>query len=105
MSIQLQAKSLVEHLRHICERPRMFAPDFEIGHLLMFIHGYEAALRDAGLPSQHDPLREWVYQQHPEWRYSSMSWPGQVLVGKEGELEQSLDIIIALLDGFTAQRG
>jgi len=103
MSTQLHAKNLFEHLRHICERPRMFAPDFEIGHLLMFIYGYEAALEDARLPSQHDHFREWIYRRYPDWRDSSMSWPNHVLAEKGDDLEQALDAIIALLAEFMSR--
>jgi hypothetical protein len=105
MSIQLHAESLFEHLRHICERPRMFAPDFSITHLLMFIYGYEAAVGDAKLPSQHEQFREWIYARHPEWRDSSMAWPGHVLADCGGNLESALDAIIVLLDEFLATDG
>ncbi|MCP3138048.1 hypothetical protein [Pyxidicoccus xibeiensis] len=103
MSTQLHAKNLFEHLRHICERPKMFAPDFEIDHLLMFIYGYEAALSDAKQPSQHDHFREWIYQRHPEWRNSPMSWPRHVLVDKGDDLDKALDAIIALLNEFPSR--
>lgn len=105
MTIQLHAESLFEHLRHICERPRMFAPDFNITHLLMFIYGYEAAVGDAKLPSQHERFREWIYARRPEWRDSCMAWPGHVLEDCGGNLESALDAIIVLLDEFLATDG
>lgn len=105
MAIQLHAASLFEHLRHLCERPRMFAPDFSITHLMLFIYAYEAALGDAKLPSQHECFREWIYVKRPEWRDSSMGWPGHVLADCGGNLESALDAIIVLLDEFLATEG
>ena len=105
MTIQLHAESLFEHLRHICERPRMFAPDFSITHLMVFIYAYEAALRDAKLPSQEERFQAWIYKRHPDWRDSSMSWPGHVLEEQGGNLESALDAIIVLLDEFLATDG
>jgi hypothetical protein len=83
----------------------MYAPDFALTHLFMFIQGYEAALEGQGLPSQHESFREWVYKQRPEWRNSSMWWGGHVLKESAGNLDQALDEIIRLIDGFVASEG
>ena len=103
MTIVLQARNMVEHLRHICERPRMYAPDFSLSHLLIFIQGYEVALGDVALPSQHERLREWIYKQQPEWRQSSAWWGDLVPEECAGDLERALEAIIKLLDGFLAE--
>jgi hypothetical protein len=105
MTIVLQARSLVEHMRHICERPRMYAPDFTLTHLFMFIQGYEAALEDAGLPSEHVPFREWIFNQRPEWRTSSMWWGGHVLEECSNDLDRALDQVINLIDRFLDTEG
>ncbi|MBN1205804.1 MAG: hypothetical protein JXB05_12880 [Myxococcaceae bacterium] len=105
MTMGLHARSLVEHLRHICERPRMYAPDFSLSHLLIFIQGYEVALGDAALPSQHERLREWIYKQRPEWRQSSAWWGSHVLDQCAGDLDRALDAIIKVLDEFLAAEG
>ncbi len=105
MSPVLRAGSLFEHMRHVCERPRMFAPDFTLTHLLMFIQGYEAALGDEDLPSQHDRFREWLYKQRPAWKQSSSWWGHHVLKECAGDLDRALDAIIRLLDGFLAGEG
>jgi hypothetical protein len=97
--------NLLERIRNICERPRMFAPDFSLGHLLLFIHGYEAALSDTQQPRQHERFEAWLYAQHPEWRASSMWWGGHVLEACEGDLERTLTEIIGLVDRFLAQEG
>ena len=97
--------NLIERIRNICERPRMFAPHFSLEHLLLFIHGYEAALRDAGLPSQHEHLEQWLYGQHPQWRASSMWWGKHVLDTCGGDLERTLTEIIGLVDRFLASEG
>lgn len=83
----------------------MFAPDFTLSHLLIFIQGYEVALGDAGLPSQHAHFREWIYKQHPEWRHSSAWWGSHVLEECAGNLDRALDVIIQRLDGFLATEG
>jgi hypothetical protein len=83
----------------------MFAPDFSLAHLFMFIQGYEAALGDEDLPSQHERFREWIYKQRPEWRQSSLWWGRHVLEECANDLDRTLDAIIKLLDGFLAGEG
>jgi hypothetical protein len=103
--IVLHAGSLFEHMRHICERPRMFAPDFTLDHLHLYIHGYEHALSDAGLPSQHQRFKEWIYKQHPKWRESPVWWARHVLEASAGDLDRTLDEVIRLLDQFLSTDG
>ncbi len=105
MTIVIQARSLLEHVRHICERPKMYAADFSLGHLFMFILGHEVATGEQGLPSQYERFREWVYKARPEWRDSSMWWGGHVLTECKGDLDKSLGEIILLIDGFLATEG
>ncbi len=105
MSTVLHARSLFEHMRHICERPRMYAPDFTLTHLFMFIQGYEAALGDENLPSHHERFREWIYKRQPEWKNSSSWWGRHVLEGCAGDLDLALDQIIKLLDEFLTGEG
>ena len=105
MTIVLQAQSLVEHMRHICERPRMYTPEFTLTHLFVFIQGYEAALENAGLPSQHEPFREWIYSRQPEWRNSSLWWGGHILEQCASDLSRALDQIIMMIDAFLGSEG
>lgn len=105
MSPVLRAGSLFEHLRHICERPRMFAPDFTLDHLHLYLVGYDDARGDAGLPSVSSVLDEWVYQQHPEWRDLPEWWAQQMLHANNGDLERTLGQIVALLDRFLETDG
>jgi hypothetical protein len=105
MSPTLRAGSLFEHIRHICERPRMFAPDFTLDHLQLYIVGYEDALGDAGLPVQSYRLEEWIFKQHPKWRDSPLWWARHVLADNAGDMERTLDEIIRLLDQFLATEG
>jgi hypothetical protein len=83
----------------------MYAPDFTLAHLFMFIQGYEAALEEAGLPSQHALFREWIFKQRPEWRSSSMWWGGHVLKDCSNNLERALDQVINMIDGFLDTEG
>lgn len=83
----------------------MYAPDFALTHLFMFIQGYEAALEGEGLPSQHEPFREWIYKQQPEWRSSSMWWGGHVLKECSNDLNRALDQVIKMIDGFLGNEG
>lgn len=94
--------NLFERIRNICERPRMFAPDFSLSHLYLFIHGYEAALYDTQQPRQYERFEEWIYAQHPEWRASSRWWGRHVLETCGGDLERTLTEIIKLVDRFLA---
>lgn len=105
MSPVLRAGSLFEHIRHICERPRMFAPGFTLDHLHLYIYGYEDARGDAGLPSQYERFREWLYQRHPEWRDSPEWWARHLLAVNAGDMERTLDQIIRFLDQFLADEG
>ncbi len=105
MSPVLQAGSLFEHLRHICERPRMFASDFTLSHLFLYIQGYEDAQGDAEQPSQYERFQEWLYQRHPEWRDSPMWWGRHLLEAQAGNLEYTLAEIVTLLDQFLANEG
>ena len=93
---------LLQRIRNLCERPRMFAPHFSLEHLLLFIHGYEAALKDAGLPSQHEPFEAWLHQQNPGWRQSSMWWGKHLLDQSDGDLERTLSEITRLVEQFLA---
>ena len=99
------ASNLFEHIRNICERPRMFAPEFSLEHLYLFIHGYETARRDAKLPSQYTRFEEWLYGQHPEWRASSRGWAKHLLEACGGDLERTLSEIMGLMDRFLASEG
>jgi hypothetical protein len=83
----------------------MFAPDFTLVHLFLFIQGYEAALGDKDLPSQHERLREWIYKRRPEWKQSPLWWGNHVLEESAGDLERALDAIIKLLDAFLVGEG
>lgn len=83
----------------------MFAPDFTLDHLHLYIAGYEDALGDAELPSQYHRFREWIYAQHPTWRDSPVWWARHVLEANAGDLERTLDEIIRLLDRFLATDG
>jgi hypothetical protein len=83
----------------------MFAPDFTLAHLFMFIQGYEASLGDENLPSQHERFREWIYKQRPEWKQSPSWWGRHVLEEHAGDLERALDGIIKLLDEFLSGEG
>ncbi|PTL85543.1 hypothetical protein [Vitiosangium sp. GDMCC 1.1324] len=105
MSPVLRAGSLFEHMRHICERPRMFAPDFTLDHLHLYIQGYEDARGDEDLPSQYHHFREWIYKQHPTWRDSPEWWARHVFKANSGDLDRTLDDIIRLLDQFLATDG
>jgi hypothetical protein len=80
----------------------MFAPHFSLEHLLLFIHGYEAALKDAGLPSQHAPFEEWLHGQNPAWRESSMWWGKHLLEQCGGDLEHTLLELTLLMNQFLA---
>ncbi len=105
MSPVLHAGSLFEHLLHICERPRMFSPEFTLSHLYLYMRGYEDARRDAGLSSQLTHLEQWLYARHPAWRNSSMWWGGHILEGCSGDLERALTEIHQLLTEFLAGEG
>ena len=100
--VKLNAGSLFEHMRHICSRPRMFAPDFTLDHLSLYIMGYDDALGDAGQKGQHEYFREWIYKRHPKWRYLSTWWGQQVYEANGCDLERTLEAIIRLLDEFLA---
>ncbi len=103
--VQLHAGSLFEHVRHICLRPRMFAPDFTLDHLSLYIMGYDDALGDSGQKSQHEYFREWIYKRHPKWRELPTWWGQQVHEANGGDLERTLEAIIGLLDEFLATEG
>jgi hypothetical protein len=105
MSPVLHARSLFEHLRHLCERPRMYAPDFTLTHLFIFIQGYEAALGDRDLLSEHDHFRGWLYKQRPEWRHSSAWWGHHLFEECAGDLERTLGEINELLGRFLTSEG
>ncbi|WP_095982146.1 hypothetical protein [Melittangium boletus] len=105
MSPILRAGSVFEHMRHICERPRMFAPDFTLDHLYMYMGGYDDALGDAGLPSPQSRFDEWLYKRHPEWRHLPEWWAKQILHANGGDLDRTLQEIIRLLDQFLATDG
>jgi hypothetical protein len=74
-------------------------------HLSLFVDGYEAALKDANLPSQHERFRDWLFRQQPEWKHSSLWWGDQVLERAGGDLGQALKEIIQLIDRFLAGEG
>lgn len=101
----LRAASLFEHMRHICERPRMFAPDFTLDHLHIFILGYEDALADTGLPSQSQRFDDWLYRRYPEWREKPEWWARQILHASAGELDKALTEIGRLVDLFLETEG
>jgi len=103
--VQLHAGSLFEHMRHICLRPRMFAPAFTLDHLYLYIYGYESALGDTGQKGQHEQFMEWIYERHPRWRYLPTWWGQQVHEANGGDLERTLKAIINLLDEFLATEG
>jgi hypothetical protein len=92
-------------MRHICERPRMFAPDFTLDHLHMYLGGYDDALSDAGLSSPQGRFDEWLYKQHPEWRNLPEWWAKQILHANGEDLDRTLNEIIRLLDQFLATDG
>ncbi|WNG34701.1 hypothetical protein F0U61_14385 [Archangium violaceum] len=83
----------------------MFAPDFTLDHLHMFIYGYESALGDSGQKSQHEQFRKWIYTRHPKWRQLSTWWGQQVHEANACDLERTLEAIICLLDEFLATEG
>ncbi|HZH14028.1 MAG TPA: hypothetical protein VE057_06675 [Archangium sp.] len=103
--VRLNAGSLFEHMRHICLRPRMFAPDFTLDHLHMYIYGYESALGDTEQKSQHEQFREWIYKRHPKWRYLPTWWAQQVYEANARDLERTLEAVIRLLDEFLSTDG
>ncbi len=103
--VQLNAGSLFEHMRHICSRPRMFAPDFTLDQRSLYITGYEDVLGDSGQKSQHECFREWLYKRHPEWRYHPSWWGQQVHEANGGDLARTLEAIVRLLDEFLATEG
>ncbi|WP_257460641.1 hypothetical protein [Archangium lipolyticum] len=103
--MKLNAGSLFEHMRHICMRPRMFAPDFTLEHLSLYIMGYDDALGDSGRKGQHEYFREWIYKRHPTWRSLPTWWGQQVYEANACDLERTLDAIIRLLDEFLATEG
>jgi hypothetical protein len=105
MSPVLLAGSLFEHLRHICDRPRMYAPAFDLGHLFLFVMAYEAALGDANLPSQHERFKHWIYARHPEWQQSPLWWAEQVQKEQGGDLQRTLGAIARLIEEFLAGEG
>ena len=80
----------------------MYAPSLTLDHLALYIFGYESALGDAGLASQHESFKKWLYRQRPEWKDSSMWWGGHVLDECGGDLERALDEILKLLDRYLA---
>jgi hypothetical protein len=83
----------------------MFAPDFTLSHLFLYIQGYEDARSDAGQPSQYEHFQEWLYLRHPEWRGSPMWWGRHLLEAQAGNLERTLAEIVTLLDQFLAAEG
>ncbi|HEX5748326.1 MAG TPA: hypothetical protein VFZ09_18950 [Archangium sp.] len=103
--VRLNAGSLFEHMRHICLRPRMFAPDFTLDHLALYITGYDDALGDLGQKGQHEQFREWMYKRHPKWRHLPTWWAQQVYEANERDLERTLQAIVRLLDEFLATEG
>lgn len=105
MSPRLRARNLFEHMCSICERPGMFAPGFTLDHFHLFITGYDTALVDAGLPSQHRPFKEWIYRQHPQWRQSSEWWAKHLLRANAEDLHKTLDEILRLVDQFLSTDG
>lgn len=105
MSPVLRAGSLFEHMRHMCLRPRMFAPEFTLDHLHLYIIGYEDGLEDAGLPSQYVRFREWILAQHPRWRELPEWWAKQILHANGEDLDKTLTEIMGLLDRFLATDG
>ncbi|WP_155893935.1 hypothetical protein [Cystobacter fuscus] len=105
MSPALRAGSVFEHMRHICERPGMFAPDFTLDHLFIYLVGYDDALGDAGLVSPQARFNEWIYKQHPTWRHLPEWWAKQILHANGGDLEKTLTDILRLLDQFLATDG
>ncbi|ATB34209.1 hypothetical protein [Melittangium boletus] len=105
MSPVLRAGSLFEHMRHMCERPGMFSPDFTLDHLHLYMMGYENGRSDAGLPGQYKYFREWIYKRHPEWSDLPEWWAMQIHQANGGDLGQTLDEIIRLLDQFLATDG
>lgn len=105
MSTTPRARNVFEHMRQICERPRMYAPNFTLDHLYMYLGGYDDALGDAGLPSTQRRLDEWIYRQHPEWRDLPEWWANQILHANGEDLDRTLEEIIRLLDQFLAAEG
>jgi hypothetical protein len=83
----------------------MFAPDFTLDHLSLYIMGYDDALGDSGQKSQHEYFREWIYKRHPKWRELPTWWGQQVHEANGGDLERTLEAIIGLLDEFLATEG
>ncbi|WP_204490148.1 hypothetical protein [Archangium primigenium] len=105
MSPTLRAGSLFERMRHMCERPGMFSPDFTLDHLHLYMMGYENGRGDAGLPGQYKHFREWLYERHPEWRDRPEWWAKQILHANGDDLDRTLAEIIRLLDQFLATDG
>ena len=97
--------NLFTRIRSICERPRMYAPEFSLDHLLLFIQGYESALRDLGHPSQHGRFEDWIYSTRSAWRSSSLWWGRHVLEECGGDLELALSEIIRLVEQFLSSNG
>ncbi|WP_324961772.1 hypothetical protein [Archangium sp.] len=83
----------------------MFAPDFTLEHLSLYIMGYDDALGDSGQKGQHEYFREWIYKRHPEWRFLPTWWGQQVHEANACDLERTLEAIIRLLDEFLATDG
>ena len=65
------------------------------------IDAYEMALEDNGLPLEHRPFQEWLYQRRPDLKNHEL-WYGEALVqrGLVTTHEESLKQILAWLDEF-----
>ncbi|WP_434379793.1 hypothetical protein [Melittangium boletus] len=105
MSDVPRASRVFARLRQICERPGMFAPDFTLDHLNMYLGGYDDALGDAELPNPQARFEEWIYERHPEWRDRPEWWAKQLLHANGDDLDRTLAEIIRLLDQFLATDG
>ncbi len=60
------------------------APDFQkvnVSLLRTYIHGYDQALGDSGLPTQHDAFLGWLQKRRPDLKHSAL-WYGEALLPK-----------------------
>ena len=97
-----RARNVFEHLRHLCQRPGLFAPNFTLEHLFIYLGGYDDALGDSGISSPQRRFDEWIYQQRPAWRHLPEWWAKQILIENGGDLERTLGDIVRLMDQFLA---
>jgi hypothetical protein len=103
-------RRLLDWVRTFCDRPGMYLashPDYRepnLSILRAWMQGYDAALTNAGLPTEEEPFRSWVFRKRPDLKDNPL-WYGEALLAEmAGEPLRVLAQIRAWIDEYDRDR-